>query len=225
MANRGKNLLEAFSHAKGDGAPTEVKAPPSRVESVSRSDTSLPGGDGVLSSIAPLVLGAVVLLALGFVLGRITAEPEGVQAGEPRTGEPGAGATWSAEDRGARPAPMPVPPAIVEPAGGGLSVPQQKLIDPANRFTTCAILYDDNDQNRQLASVTAGHLIQSGFTDTVAYPYDNGERAVIYVLVGMAPDYDTVAEQLVRLKQTNGPGGRRDFESAYVVEIDALITR
>lgn len=233
MPRSNRNLLEAFRDA-GSSTPLESgaskgSAPPPREARVDRPPrASARRSDGGLP-MALLLLIFVAVFSLGVLAGRSGMFGGAVAAGggesggdtaaaepstwiEPASRETAAGASGAAADSSFQPL----------TTSTAVQTPEQALLDKSNRYTAIAIYYDGlHETNQQRAREVLTHLRNQGFPSAVAYNYKNG----IYVFVGASSERAVIDGIVQRLRQTPGPRGRMDFETAYTVNIDDHIKR
>ena len=238
MVSKNPNLLEAFqtaTHSSSDkgksiGGPFVPHAPDDGDERGGDRGGDQPDGlrsNQLPNGLLPFVL-ALVLFAGGVLVGRWTATPaiagehaETIPAGsilpETTTAD-----TTPPAPRNRPPLASPGQAAATEPARrafGDPNSPRAKLLAPANRFTAIAVTYAEGDEG--LAQATAGYLAAKGF-EAVAVRERGG---LPLVLVGAAPERDSIDRLCERLKVTRDARGALDFDSAYTVNIDDYIDR
>jgi hypothetical protein len=119
-----------------------------------------------------------------------------------------------------------VPSDQAQASRNPLEVNHEAFMDSANTQTIRVIYYSDDDDGRTKAFQTATYLAELGFPAMI--PVRKGGH--VFVCVGAAPKKDD--PELLRIQRelrlvvgpppSSNPG---DFESAYVYNIDRLITR
>jgi hypothetical protein len=231
MSRRRANMLEAFE------ASTKMEG-----ETGQEEDSNLFSGTGSPAAAhgpgkrLPGVVMLLGTLALGFLIGRLSAPAGTVTAGPASEEEPGT-LPWLAEregEEGAAGAPLTVVPApeIAEPspssaegetttmALGTASPGNAGLMDPANRVTLRVIYYAEDEEDR--AWETHDYLVDQGLP--VGSPVRTGR--IIVLLVGAASGAGELEGLKGRLRTLPGPHNESGaFKGAYVVNIDSYIER
>jgi hypothetical protein len=220
----------------------EPAAVPARTAAPRAAATTSAEGPWALAPLAVLlfVLGS---FGLGFLAGRQS--NSAVRA----SGEEQAAAAAPTEDEGAR-RPLAGAPGSERPSpsnGGGANAGatdgrasnpaagnagaadtpgaavERALRDPSNRYTVCAITYNDNEYQRQLAQATTALFRQSGLP--VSDPLRVGDRDLV-VLVGASPRQDDLVALRDRVRtQGNSQGRVGDFATAEIKAIDTILAR
>lgn len=227
MAKRSENMLEAF---KASTAPVEEPpgkpAEPSRgaggpfapppAPRAPRPPRSQRQPEGLALPANPagiaMMVGLVLLLAMAFLLGRLSAPS--VQASAP-----------VAEDEGFR---FPALPEGRETARGasspettlevseGQTEADRAFLDPANKFSIRVLEYRRTERDEVLAFAAYDHLRAKGFP--VVWPRHKGNS--LFVFVGAAPRQSDLDGLLRELWKTPGPGrDAKPFDDAFVVNI------
>lgn len=223
-----------FAPAKPPPAEAPAQAPalpdePLRAPRAPREEPSSPKrpGIGVPLSDEGLVLpmgawtfvGAqLALLAFVFLLGRLSAGDDAVQAGDPAT--PSSNFVLGPKAAETPPRAAGAPRETAAP----LPVDQRPRTDAdaaflarENRFSVVAITLPTSELGRGLAQETYSHLQELGFE--VVTPRVKGSHLV--VLVGAAPTSRDLEELERRLRATRGPGGEGfPYATAYRVNIE-----
>ncbi|TDJ78921.1 MAG: hypothetical protein E2O39_01200 [Planctomycetota bacterium] len=222
MAKRSDNMLEAFKSSTapareragkppkssgGAGGPFAQPAPPpSSGGPAWLSLAANPGGIAML-------VGSVLLLAMAFLLGRLSAPS--VQASAPA----------EVSDGGFQ---FPILPEAPVAKGGttsqepatelveGETEADRAFLDPANLYSIRVLEYGRTERDQALAFAAYDHLRGNGFP--VVWPRHKGNS--LFLFVGAAPKIADLEGLLEQLRRTPGPG--RDvkaYEGAFRVNI------
>jgi hypothetical protein len=221
MAKRSENMLEAF---KSSTAPAQERtgkpAKPSRgaggpfAPPAAPRSSGLPEGLSLSANPAGLAMmaGVVLLLAMAFLLGRLSAPS--VEAAAPGESS-GAGFQFPVltESPGTDEVARATPPEVAE----GATAADRAFLEPANRYTIRAVEYGRNEREQALAFAAYDQLRENGFP--VVWPRHKGE--FLYLFVGAAASMQDLKDVLERLWATPGPGRDKDaYEKAFVVNIE-----
>ena len=237
-------MLEAFQASSEEPNSSTQEGTPSQSRQASAPAVRTKASGG-LPDVAPELFAVVlgVLVVGSFFLGRWSVSTS-VQASsgevatqpskmgeEPLFVNAGGGFTEPVEPviepRVSEPAKSPSAPTQgAETSRNPLEVNHEAFMDPVNTQTIRVIYYSDDDDGRAKAFQTATYLAELGFPAMI--PVRKGGH--VFVCVGAAPKKDD--PELLRIQRelrlvvgpppSSNPG---DFESAYVYNIDRLITR
>lgn len=235
MANRGKNLLEAFKAGGASSASPAPSSPPASSASTGSGSSNVssrapslasfgagPRGSIVLrpAQLQLLLLVQVILVVVAFLVGRRSAG-DAVEANE-RDG----GAIEDVERDVARQQPVreTPPPAVVPATLDPLAAQEAALVDRANFYTVKAVEYSNTEAHQKLARATLQYL-----TDVHGLPAcvtRAGTR--LFVLIGAAPRQVDLDDLLRTVRRINGPppaSRAAEFHDAYVEKIDSVFPR
>ena len=242
MSRRRSNMLEAFQ-ATASNQETADRTPVRDLFSKSPLGGGMGKGAGSGAGFrVPLAISFLGTLALGFLLGRLSAPGSTVIAGEDAGLATGVGEdlAWltereagsegqAREGQGSSADSAAVAvntrEGVAAPADpvlptGSPSPGDAAMFDLANRVTLRVIYYSQDEKERVWE--THNYLVQRGLP--VGRPVDVGR--IIVLLVGAAPGAAGLAELKTRLRAMEGPNHEAGaFKGAYVVNIDSDVER
>ena len=225
MAKRSDNMLEAFKSSTapaeervgkpakssgGAGGPFAPPAPPAPSRSSGPPDgLSLFANPGAIA----MLVGSVLLLAMAFLLGRLSAPAVQASAPEEVRGEGFRFPTLPEAPEAGRGTASQEP--VTELAEGETEA-DRAFLDPANLYSIRVLEYGRTERDQALAFAAYDHLRANGFP--VVWPRHKGNS--LFLFVGAAPKIADLAGLLERLRTTPGPGrDAKAFESAFRVNI------